>query len=229
MAAEERAEHPPTGLADAAGRRSRGGRPTRAAAAERDERLIDIATAMFMEHGFEATSMDRLAEAAAIGKATLYTRYSDKGALFADVLQRRILEVYEPLEEEFAAHDDGADLPDLLRRVSARLIEKSLKPNAFKLGRILAAQAQNFPELAQLALREGYGRQARLIEAILTPFAKDTRYLLDDPKVMADHFLALVIGRSSRLAIYGFEPDRAEVEARTIAAVDFFLRGIARR
>ena len=74
----------------------RGGRPTRAAAAERDERLLDIATTMFMEQGFEATSMDGLAEAAAVGKATLYARWADKAALFADVLRRRILQVYGP-------------------------------------------------------------------------------------------------------------------------------------
>ncbi|MBE7220068.1 MAG: TetR family transcriptional regulator, partial [Caulobacteraceae bacterium] len=38
----------------------RGGRPTRAAAAERDERLLEIATQMFLEQGFDATSIDAL-------------------------------------------------------------------------------------------------------------------------------------------------------------------------
>lgn len=60
-----------TKTAEARAARSRGGRPTKAAAAERDERLLDIAITMFMEQGFEATSMDGLAEAAGIGKATL--------------------------------------------------------------------------------------------------------------------------------------------------------------
>ncbi|HUB65419.1 MAG TPA: helix-turn-helix domain-containing protein, partial [Methylocella sp.] len=59
----------------------RGGRPTKAAAARRDERLLEIAAEMFMQQGFDATSMERLAEAAMIGKATLYARYADKGQL----------------------------------------------------------------------------------------------------------------------------------------------------
>lgn len=80
---------------------TRGGRPTKAAAALRDERLLEIATKMFMQHGFDATSMERLAESAMIGKATLYARYADKSQLFADVLRRRILLIYGPLEDEF--------------------------------------------------------------------------------------------------------------------------------
>ena len=60
--------------------KTRGGRPTKAAAVLRDERLLEIAAQMFMEHGFDGTSMERLAETAMIGKATLYARYADKGA-----------------------------------------------------------------------------------------------------------------------------------------------------
>ena len=111
---------------DAPSGKPRGGRPTRAAAAERDERVLGIATGMFLERGFDATSMDGIAEAAAIGKATLYARYADKGTLFADVLRRRIYQVYGPLEEEFKGLLDGnADMELTLRRLAGRLIEKS--------------------------------------------------------------------------------------------------------
>src|SRR5580704_8989304 len=71
-------------------RRHSGGRPSHDEAMRRDERLIEIAASMFMERGFEGTSVDAVAEAAGIGKATLYARYKDKGELFAAVLQRKI-------------------------------------------------------------------------------------------------------------------------------------------
>ncbi len=209
-----------------AGRRPRGGRPTRAAAAERDERLLEIATDMFMEHGFEATSMDRLAEAASIGKATLYARYADKAALFADVLRRRIPQVFEPLEQEFAKPFAG-DLEATLLRVAEGLLDKSLSPGAVALGRILAAQGPNFPDLARLFVQEGLGRQLRLVETVLARFAGDARYALDDLPLAADIFLAVAVGRASRLATYGFEPDPVELQRRTAAAVRVFVRGVA--
>ena len=71
-------------------RRHSGGRPSHGDAIKRDERLIAIAASMFMERGFEGTSIDAVAEAAGVGKATLYARYKDKGELFAAVLQRKI-------------------------------------------------------------------------------------------------------------------------------------------
>ena len=203
----------------------RGGRPTRAAAAERDERLLEIATTMFMEQGFEATSMDGLAEAAAIGKATLYARWADKAALFADVLQRRILQIYGPLEAEFRV-TAGGDLEVTLRRVAARLLEKGLAPGAVALSRILSAQGPRFPDLARLAVTEGFGRQQRLVAGILAGHADDPRWAIDEPMQLADMFLALVLGRASRFKIFGIPMAPAELEARTNAAVSLFLRAL---
>ena len=204
----------------------RAGRPTRAAAAERDERLIEIATQMFLEHGFEATSIDALAEAAAIGKATLYARYSDKGALFADVLRRRILSVYGALEAEFAATPTAGDLEATLRRVADRMIEHTLSDSSVALGRILSAQAARFPEIAKLAMSEGYGRQLRFIETVLAPFSGDPRTAFGDLTLAADMFLSLVLGRTIRFKIYGLPVDRDETRARTRAAVALFVRGV---
>ncbi len=206
-------------------RRPRGGRPTRAAAAERDERLLEIAAAMFMEQGFEATAMDRVAEAAGVGKATLYARYQDKAALFAAVLRRRIMEVYEPLEIEAAS--TGDDLACGLQRVADGLLGKMFTPGAVALGRILSAQAPNFPDLAEMAVREGYGRQAGIVEAVLRRHGGDPRYRLGDIPLAADMFLALVLGRASRLALLGVTLDREQLAQRTRAAVAFFLRGVA--
>jgi TetR/AcrR family transcriptional repressor of mexJK operon len=69
---------------------SRGGRPTRAEAERRQQKLLEIAGAMFMKYGFEGTSVDGVAEAAAMSKRTLYVRYRDKNALFSAVLRSLI-------------------------------------------------------------------------------------------------------------------------------------------
>ena len=206
--------------------RVRSGRPTKAAAAQRDERLLEIATRMFMEQGFEATSIDALAEAASIGKATLYARYADKAALFADVLRRRILDVYGPMEAEFAAATAGDDLETTLRKVADRLIDQALANSSVTLGRILSTQGPRFPELARLAMTEGYGRQLHVVESVLSRFADDPSYLLDDLAVAADLFVALVMGRAARVKIYGLPVDAAEMRQRTGAAVALFVRGV---
>jgi TetR/AcrR family transcriptional regulator, mexJK operon transcriptional repressor len=166
--------------------KTRGGRPTKAAAAQRDERLLEIAAQMFMEHGFDGTSMERLAETAMIGKATLYARYADKGALFADVLRRRILLTYGPLEEEFDKDLKGKSLEATLLIVARRLLDLSLSPPSIALSRILAAQGSRFPELGTLAVQEGLYRQIRIVEKILRRFSSQHRYAIDDLALAAD-------------------------------------------
>jgi TetR/AcrR family transcriptional repressor of mexJK operon len=216
----------PTATSRREAAKTRGGRPTKSAAAARDERLLDIATQMFMEQGFDATSMDSLAEAAAVGKATLYARYADKSALFAAVLHRRILHTFMPLEAEFRKKLDGADLDTSLRLIARRLLEKSISPESIALGRILSAQAAKFPDLALLAIQEGWGRYVRLVEGVLQHFADETSFMLDDLSLAAELFLSIVLGKVSRFAMLGSFPDQDSLIKRSEAAVQLFVRGL---
>ncbi len=74
-----------------------GGRPTREEALRRDARLLDVATTLFMERGFDGTSIDAVAETAGVSKPTVYARYHDKRDLFAAVLRGRIREWLAPI------------------------------------------------------------------------------------------------------------------------------------
>lgn len=53
--------------------------------APRDQRILDAAQAQFALHGLRATRMEAVARAAGVAKATLYSRYPDKEALFRAV------------------------------------------------------------------------------------------------------------------------------------------------
>ncbi len=50
--------------------------------------IVDAAIAEFREHGFDATSMDRIAATAAVSKRTVYNHFPSKDELFAEILQR---------------------------------------------------------------------------------------------------------------------------------------------
>lgn len=204
----------------------RGGRPTKAAAAQRDERLLEIAAEMFMQHGFDATSMERLAETAMIGKATLYARYADKSQLFADVLRRRILLIYGPLEAEFAENLSGKSLEETLLILARRFVDLAVAPSSIALGRILAAQGERFPELGKLAIAEGLNRQIRLVETVLVRFSAEHRYTIDDMALAADLFLSIVLGRISRMALLGVQMEPETLDRRTREAVRIYVRGL---
>ncbi len=51
--------------------------------------VLDAAARLFAEHGVEEVSMDQIAEAAGVGKGTLYRRFGDKSGLAAALLDAR--------------------------------------------------------------------------------------------------------------------------------------------
>ena len=48
--------------------------------------VLDAATALFMAQGYGAVSMDAIARAAGVSKATLYAHFSSKDQLFATII-----------------------------------------------------------------------------------------------------------------------------------------------
>lgn len=205
-------------------RRGSGGRPSQEDALKRDARLVAIAAAMFMERGFDGTTIDAVAEAASVGKATLYARYRDKGALFAAVFRRQIDRWLVSVPE---APPEGARVEDVLLAMGRRMVSAVLAPEAVAINRIVTAQAIRFPELARMVHREGWQRSNEAVAAVLDRFTAQGQIAVDDSDMAADLFLSLVLGRLSRLALLGIEIDPEQADRRTEASVALFLDGVA--
>ncbi|MCJ2010365.1 TetR/AcrR family transcriptional regulator [Methylobacterium sp. WL30] len=205
-----------------------GGRPTRAEAARREARIVEVATRLFMERGFDATSIDAVAEAAGVSKPTLYSRYRDKRALFEAVLDERIREWLAPLSaaaETQALEANPRDAATVLDELSRNLLARAHAPGAAALTRCIAAQAMQFPDLARLAYEEGWMRGVRAVGRLLTVMAARGQIAVDDAEIAADLFLNLVLGRSAKQALYGIAVDPEAQEKRRRAAVALFLAG----
>jgi AcrR family transcriptional regulator len=207
----------------------RGGRPTREEAALRDRRILDVATRLFMEFGYDGASMDAVAEAAGVGKPTLYHRYRDKRDLFEAVVTVRINEWLSPLSQVAEKQEGKASsesLEEILHDVSRAMLRYSLQPGAAALQRVIAAQKIQFPELARLAYDQGWLRAVEGVARILRKFDDEGRVRISDPVMAAEFFLNLIIAPTSRATLYGIAIDPGRLEARRAAAVRFFLRGI---
>lgn len=118
--------------------RSRGGRPTKKAAEELGQLILDTAARLFSEQGFAATTMEQVAAACGAGKDTIYRRYPSKAALFSalmEQLQTRVLS-----EIEGALSQDGPPL-ERLRSYSRKLLDINLRPELVALNRVALAEA----------------------------------------------------------------------------------------
>src|SRR6185295_14852761 len=85
--------------------------------------VLDAALALFTEQGIEATSMDGIAAASGVSKATIYKHWPDKDALTVEVMAR--LHGRETLPPDPDSGSLRADLIQVLdvepRRANAKL------------------------------------------------------------------------------------------------------------
>ncbi|MHB0767923.1 TetR/AcrR family transcriptional regulator [Bradyrhizobium sp. 5.13L] len=208
--------------------KSRGGRPTKTAAIERDQRLIEVATRLFLDRGFEATSLDAVAEAARVSKPTVYSRYGDKRGLFAAVLRREIARWLAPLsaaaETQLSSASD-ISVEQRLVEIGREMLSFTCGPDAVAFSRMMTSQAINFPDVAKLGKEEGWlkavATTARFFDHLVAQGALD----VEDTTIAAEVFLDVVVGHTHRMATFGttLEPKSAEKRMRT--AIKLFLAG----
>jgi AcrR family transcriptional regulator len=179
---------------------------------------------MFMKHGFDGTSVDSVAEAAAMSKRTLYAHFGDKNELFSAVLRDLIDRWLVPINQFRAA---TVDLEPMLVEIGRHLLTSALAPQAVSLNRIIIAESERRPEFGLLAYTEGRRPAIRAIAAALGRHAQQLR--LDDLEGAADQFMSLIIERSLRMTSLGIGPSPVDVEACVRAAVDLFLNGATHR
>jgi AcrR family transcriptional regulator len=81
-------------------------------------KVLDTATSLFAERGIDATSVDAIAAASGVSKATIYKHWADKDALCLDVLMHvHLLDEGPP---EIDSGDLKADLKKFLRYEPSR-------------------------------------------------------------------------------------------------------------
>ncbi|MGI4748284.1 MAG: TetR/AcrR family transcriptional regulator [Janthinobacterium lividum] len=209
-----------------------GGRPKREDAEERDRRLLRIAAAMFESRGFEGTTIEALAEAAGVGKPTVYARFRNKTELFAAVFRKRVdvvLGMLAPEAEHIARRETDADLETALQAFGLALLRHVLSEEAIRMHRVIVSTAIRFPELAQLVHHEGWERIVTVLAGLLHEFVERGDLEITDEVETADMFLSLVLGRYQRVRILGLPgPDQVALQRQTHNAVTLFLNGIRR-
>ena len=202
----------------------RGGRPSRADASRLGDRILDVATALFLTDGYGATTIEAVAKRAGISKRTFYHRFTDKAELFSAVVHRVIAQIRPPPNVPLL---QGASLEEVLRRLARMILQAALSPPALALHRLVTAESGRFPELIQAVARAGGEEEAtELIGGLLSRELSKTAFGPGDAAFLAIQFLYMVVSVPQRRASgFGAAMSPAECEAWCDGAVDLFLHG----
>jgi len=179
--------------------------------------IREAAARLFLEKGYQGTSMDDVAAAAGVSKQTIYTHFASKEELFSDLVLANAARV-----EDFAATIGptlaGADnLEAGMRGLARRYLGFVARPDVLRLRRLIIGEAGRFPALA----REYYERvPGRVYEALAAAFAEQH---LDDPQTAAQHFAWLTLGVPLDRGMFETPLQELDVDQLADAAVRVFL------
>lgn len=189
-----------------------------------NERILDVATELFLAQGYGLTTIDALARRAGISKRTFYHRFADKSVLFGAVVHR-IVERIRPAATVPLL--EGATLHQVLTRLAGLILHAALSPPAIALHRLIVGESARFPELARAMNAEGASQEAiNLISGLLAREIDNADFTAPAREFAALQFLQLVVVVPQRRAL-GFDRPMSEAELAVWAdsSVRLFLSG----
>jgi AcrR family transcriptional regulator len=198
----------------------RRGRPANQALGET---IVDTARELFVELGFQATTLDKVAQRAKISKLSIYRHFENKEALFSAAIAAGCHQLFAP-QALLEGVDGSAE--DQLMAVGSSLLRTLLSPDVSGVEAMIMADKTNRKSLSKLHYEAGPAHVIAQIEALLRQLHAKDVLNVPDPVQSARLFAALFKG-SDLLVIARFDDARAEddneIESYCRSAVAMFL------
>jgi AcrR family transcriptional regulator len=185
--------------------------------------VLDAAFELFMERGYEGTSMAAIADAAGVTKPVVYACFPSKEKLFGTLLRREEERVLQQITSALTTVAIDLNEPErtLIEGLTAFLRAVEASPRAYRviflgegagnaalIRRVQRGRAQQVESVAllartwlageELAISDSEDRdaQARLIGQVVVSLAEaGARLLLADPRQWTPESLGLTLGR----------------------------------
>jgi TetR/AcrR family transcriptional repressor of mexJK operon len=195
--------------------------------ARKSAAIMEAATAVFLEKGYDGTSMDDVAAKAAVSKPTVYKHFSDKEQLFAEIVRSttdQIDDLVRLVVETMAGH---ADIETGLAALARRFITALMQPQVLRLRRLVIANADRFPDVGRSWYEQGFERVLATLATSFQSLADRNLLRIDDPLLAANHFVGLLLWIPVNRAMFtgDHRATPEELECYAVAAVRAFLTG----
>lgn len=196
-------------------------------AQERLQRMLAAAQRMFIERGYNHTSLDAILERSGGSKATLLKYFGNKAGVLTAVLNQTA----EHMTNDAVAAARSGDPREALTAFGSAVLGFYVRPDALVIYRSVIAEGYRHPALAQGFY---FGAHDKFVTALATRLHEwhDSGLIVSrEPRADADRFLHLLRGSLLERGVLGLTRtfSQAEISREVDAAVSIFLDGVARQ
>ncbi len=188
--------------------------------------ILEAASTIFLDKGYDGASMDDVAALAAVSKQTVYKNFADKQTLFTEIVMSTTSQVDGIVNLVAAALDGTDDLDRDLHDLGRKFLATIMRPPVLRLRRLIIASASRFPDLGRTWYERGFERVLATLSDCFGRLTKQGLLAVDDPLVAADNFAGLLLWIPVNKAMFHGDDEPytpAELERHADAAVGTFL------
>lgn len=183
---------------------------------EKRSAILRAATELFLESGYDGTSLAKVATAADVSTATLFKRFPTKAALFDAIVTE-----HWALGELSTAVPEAGDPSAGLTQIGRRYVELLSQAEMVALFRIVISEAPRFPELSERHFSLGKLPFWETVRSYLEAEASAGTLGVDDFDLATTHFLGMVATFCfwPRMLLVDYAPCEAEMHREVDEAV----------
>lgn len=149
--------------------------------------IVGAATTLFLQSGYDRTSLAKVADLAGVSKATLFKQFPTKAALFEAI----VAESWNT-DGTTEIHPAPGDLEEGLTSIGHGYVELLNRPGMTDLFRIVIAEVPRFPELGQTQFDLGKMPYFDSVRRYLDAEREAGTAELDDAELAATQFLGMI-------------------------------------
>jgi AcrR family transcriptional regulator len=177
------------------------------------QRLIEVATELFADRGYEGTSIEMVLDRAGVSRGSLYHHFPGKDRLFEAVVEAVHAQVGEAT---LAAASGATDAHGLLRAAELAWIRLAGEPTVRRILLIDAPSVLGWRRWRDIEEQAGLG----MLKEVLRQAADAGRV----PAELVDQFAHILLATGNEMAlVIALADDVAAAQASAEAAVDEFL------
>jgi TetR/AcrR family transcriptional regulator, mexJK operon transcriptional repressor len=185
-------------------------------------RILAAARTLFLDRGYGETTMDAIARHAAVSKATLYSHFDGKDALFAALIVTECRHLSDQIGRRAL---DEPDIRDALLKVAHDFNNLLCTGEGLTMYRIVVAEAPRFPALGRVFYDSGPTIMIDRIADILRRATDRGLLKVRHPRIAAIQFISLVRGELHLTSVLGLKRASKNPADYIEASVDLFLAG----
>lgn len=184
--------------------------------------VLEGARQVFMRDGFEGASVDDIARAANVSKATLYSYFPDKRLLFMEVAETECARMAERAMDDINKNETPREV---LTTTARQIVSFLLSDFALQIFRVCVAESDRFPELGRSFYTSGPEMGQKRMSEYLRLSVDRGELKIDDVKMAAEQFSELCKAKLWTRAVFGIQSEfsQAEIDEIVTHAVDMFM------